>query len=299
MTLQRLMGIVLFWGGFLAAAVCMVLQRDIDLLPDAERQVLSRLPDTFSVPATEASRRSQLPISELDTTDFVLMINDLEAWWLAQQTNQSSLGPETEDIEQQDNSRLPPPIAPSPETPAAAPSPDRRAAPLTKDYLIKRRVARLPSLWPAVYWPGYLAAVVVGIGGAVLIRASSKSATSNESLNQAGLEQLTTVLQALVVEVDRLTEALPTLAPEEAVPWIDTHCVPLCADFADNREVMKTTFGLAGFAAVMSEFASGERFLNRVWSAAADGYMEEAWRSIQTSQRFFHKALEELQQRRR
>lgn len=299
MTLQRLIGLVLFWGGFLAAAVCMVLQRDIDLLPDAERQVLSRLPVTFSVPATEASRRSQLPVSELDTTNFVLMINDLEAWWLAQQTSQSSSAPEKGKSAEQENASLPPPIAPSPEIPAAAPSPDSGAAPLTKDYLIKRRVARLPSLWPAVYWPGYFAAFAVGICGALLIRASAKSATSNEHHNQAGLEQLTNTLQALVVEVDRLTEALPTLAPEEAVPWIDTHCVPLCSDFADNREVMKTTFGLAGFAAVMSEFASGERFLNRVWSAAADGYMEEAWRSLQTSQRFFHAALDELQKRRR
>jgi len=299
MTLQRLIGLVLFWGGFLAAAVCMVLQRDIDLLPDAERQVLSRLPDKFSIPATEADRRSQLPIIELDTVDFVPIIQDLESWWQVQQTSQSPPVPQPLGSEKQETTRAPQPTDPPPENPSADPRADRLSAALTKDYLIKRRIARLASLWPAVYWPGYLAACAVGICGAALIRASAKSATSNDYHNQAGVEQLTNTLQALAIEVDRLAAALPTLAPEEAVPWIDTHCVPLCSDFADNREVMKAAFGLEGFAAVMSEFASGERFLNRVWSAAADGYMEEAWRSLQTSQRFFHAALNELQKRRR
>lgn len=299
MNLQRLIGLLLFWVGFLAAAVCMVLQRDIDLLPDAERQVLSQLPDKFAIPATEASRRSQLPISELNTTDFVPMIHELEAWWLDQQTRESSSGPDAGELKEQENASVSQPIASLPRATDADSSTDRGAAPLTKEFLIKRRVARLASLWPAVYWPGYFAAFAVGICGAVLIRASAKSATSNEHHNQAGLEQLNNTLKALVLEVDRLAAALPNLAPEEAVPWIDTHCVPLCSDFADNREVMKVTFGLEGFAAVMSEFASGERFLNRVWSAAADGYMEEAWRSLQTSQRFFHAALDELQQRRR
>lgn len=149
----------------------------------------------------------------------------------------------------------------------------------------------------AVYWPGYLAAMAVGICGAVLIRGSAKTATNNESHNRASLEQLGAALRTLVSQVNDLADTLPELSPEETVAWIDARCVPLCADFADNREVMKRTFGLEGFAAVMSEFASGERFLNRVWSAAADGYMEEAWRSLKTSQRFFRAALEELQNR--
>jgi hypothetical protein len=35
-------------------------------------------------------------------------------------------------------------------------------------------------------------------------------------------------------------------------------------------------FGLQTYADIMSHFAAGERYINRVWSASADGYDEEA-----------------------
>jgi hypothetical protein len=35
-------------------------------------------------------------------------------------------------------------------------------------------------------------------------------------------------------------------------------------------------FGLQTYADIMSNFATGERYINRVWSASADGYKSEA-----------------------
>ena len=46
--------------------------------------------------------------------------------------------------------------------------------------------------------------------------------------------------------------------------------------FADARESMVHLFGLQTYADIMSNFATGERYINRVWSASADGYDEEA-----------------------
>ena len=46
--------------------------------------------------------------------------------------------------------------------------------------------------------------------------------------------------------------------------------------FADARESMVHLFGLQTYADIMSCFAAGERYINRVWSASADGYDEEA-----------------------
>ena len=46
--------------------------------------------------------------------------------------------------------------------------------------------------------------------------------------------------------------------------------------FADARESMVHLFGLQTYADIMSNFAAGERYINRVWSASADGYIEEA-----------------------
>lgn len=38
---------------------------------------------------------------------------------------------------------------------------------------------------------------------------------------------------------------------------------------------MKYIFGLQNYADVMSAFAAGERYINRVWSASTDGYVDE------------------------
>ena len=46
--------------------------------------------------------------------------------------------------------------------------------------------------------------------------------------------------------------------------------------FADARESMVHLFGLQTYADIMSSFAAGERYINRVWSASADGYDGEA-----------------------
>ncbi len=48
------------------------------------------------------------------------------------------------------------------------------------------------------------------------------------------------------------------------------------SDFVDNRQYLADTFGISGYAAVMTPFAQGERYLNRAWSASADGYLDEA-----------------------
>ena len=46
--------------------------------------------------------------------------------------------------------------------------------------------------------------------------------------------------------------------------------------FADARESMVHLFGLQTYADIMSSFAAGERYINRVWSSSADGYDDEA-----------------------
>jgi len=45
--------------------------------------------------------------------------------------------------------------------------------------------------------------------------------------------------------------------------------------FVDARESIAHRYGLAAYGDVMTRFAAGERYLNRVWSASADGYIDE------------------------
>jgi hypothetical protein len=64
--------------------------------------------------------------------------------------------------------------------------------------------------------------------------------------------------------------------------------------FADARESMVHLFGLQTYADIMSYFAAGERYINRVWSASADGYDEEANAYLKKAAGQFDEAKQQL-----
>ncbi len=64
--------------------------------------------------------------------------------------------------------------------------------------------------------------------------------------------------------------------------------------FADARESMVHLFGLQTYADIMSNFAAGERYINRVWSASADGYDEEADAYLKKAADQFDEAKQQL-----
>ena len=66
--------------------------------------------------------------------------------------------------------------------------------------------------------------------------------------------------------------------------------------FAEARESMVHLFGLQTYADIMSNFAAGERYINRVWSASADGYDDEANTYLEKAAQQFQEAKQQLQQ---
>lgn len=52
------------------------------------------------------------------------------------------------------------------------------------------------------------------------------------------------------------------------------------AAFVDARPRLVAKLGMGGYAELMDRFAAAERQLNRAWSAAADGYADEAMRCL-------------------
>jgi hypothetical protein len=61
-------------------------------------------------------------------------------------------------------------------------------------------------------------------------------------------------------------------------------------NFANARESMKHVFGLQNYADVMSAFAAGERYINRVWSASTDGYIDEVRSYLERATQQFREA---------
>ena len=46
-------------------------------------------------------------------------------------------------------------------------------------------------------------------------------------------------------------------------------------------------FGIQNYADVMSNFAAGERYINRVWSASTDGYVDEVREYLERAHKQF------------
>jgi hypothetical protein len=67
-------------------------------------------------------------------------------------------------------------------------------------------------------------------------------------------------------------------------------------NFAEARESMIHVFGMQNYADVMSNFAAGERYINRVWSASTDGYIDEVRMYLDRARNQFRQAQEHFQE---
>ena len=80
----------------------------------------------------------------------------------------------------------------------------------------------------------------------------------------------------IVRNLDELINADSALPVDRLRYEIDSRLRDDLRRFADARESLIHLFSLQTYADIMSDFATGERYINRVWSASADGYNSEA-----------------------
>ncbi len=138
--------------------------------------------------------------------------------------------------------------------------------------------------WMTVPWAGYIPAIVVGIMGVIILRTTAKSAETHSHKLESNLSVLNDCIAVLVQEVGQLRSKQQKLLLEEIRDRIDDTCAPRFGEFADARSAMIHEYGLQAYADVMTEFASAERFINRTWSAASDGYVDDVAQSLERAE---------------
>jgi len=146
----------------------------------------------------------------------------------------------------------------------------------------------------------FLVWLALGILGVIVVRRAAHQEATDEV-------RLTTNIQVLESSLDRLVASAEQLnAEKEAIDVydlrhrIDERFLDDLAGFVDARESIAHSYGLQAYAEVMNRFAAGERYLNRVWSASTDGYIEEAHRYLERATRQFeetHQAFNEVKSR--
>jgi len=131
-----------------------------------------------------------------------------------------------------------------------------------------------------IAWGRYALPAAVGVVGVVLLRRTSGAQARQVDVVRTNLQTLEHSLRVALDAVRKLHAGMDTIHVYDVHGRIDAEVAPDMGSFADARESMIHGLGLAEYAEVMDHFARGERFLNRAWSASADGYIDEVIKSL-------------------
>ena len=126
-----------------------------------------------------------------------------------------------------------------------------------------------------VSWPLFAAAAIASIVGVFLLKQAAKALAQSEEVLESNRTELRESIANVVADLRDLAEN-GNLRGAALRDRIDEKLRPDLTRFADARESMVHLFGMQTYADIMSHFAAGERYVNRVWSSSADGYDAEA-----------------------
>lgn len=127
----------------------------------------------------------------------------------------------------------------------------------------------------AVGWLPWSVAVIVGFVGVLFVRMADRAHAQDDTRVSENIALVVQSLDNIVAGVTTLNAEKEALNPYDVGPIIDERLLDDLDTFVEARETIGHVYGLQNYADVMAHFAGGERYLNRVWSASADGYIDE------------------------
>ena len=119
--------------------------------------------------------------------------------------------------------------------------------------------------------------------------------TSEEKLNE-NIRSVETALEKIVENITQLNSQKQSINTYDVRHRIDELFIEELDIFVEARQSIAHIYGLSAYGDVMSSFAAGERYLNRVWSASADGYIDEVNAYIEKAREQFAESLDKIHQ---
>jgi hypothetical protein len=145
-----------------------------------------------------------------------------------------------------------------------------------------------------VNWVYFLGSMMVCIIGIFLIKRIEKSATSNKEALSTNMKNIQENMTQIVSGVKKIRSEVNPQNPQEVHIKIDEILPQYLEEFVDARKTIGHVYGLTEYANIMNHFATGERYLNRVWSASTDGYIDEVTLYMEKCEEEFENALAAL-----
>lgn len=126
-----------------------------------------------------------------------------------------------------------------------------------------------------VNWMLFGTAAIAAVAGVFMIKRHAKSIAQSAEVLESNRNELRESIDNVVKDLREIVSN-GSLRGAALRDRIDTKLRPDLIRFVDARDSMVHLFGLQTYADIMSHFAAGERYINRVWSSSADGYDAEA-----------------------
>jgi len=137
--------------------------------------------------------------------------------------------------------------------------------------------AFLASLDPQeIRWELFVPCLLIGAVGVYLIKRHTMEHARSEETLASNRTHIEDSLDRIVEQLRILDEGKADIPPYDLRFEIDRRFRADLNRFVEARASLTHIYGLQAYADIMSAFAAGERYLNRVWSASADGYADEA-----------------------
>ncbi len=126
-----------------------------------------------------------------------------------------------------------------------------------------------------VNWLFFSSALIVGALGVFFVRLSLHRSRRSTDRIASSLNDVENAISKIVVNITNLSAQKQAINTYDMRSRIDELFIADFEKFVDARESIAHKYSLQNYADVMNHFAAGQRYLNRVWSASADGYIDE------------------------
>jgi len=145
-----------------------------------------------------------------------------------------------------------------------------------------------------VNWVYFSVFLIISIIGIFLIRSSQKKETMHEETLSKNMTMIEESLVRIVEDVKLIRSEIDPNKPQDVHQRIDEKLPDHLETFIESRKTIGHVHGLQAYGHVMNYFATAERYLNRVWSASSDGYIDEVTEYMERSEQQFEEALAAL-----
>jgi len=145
-----------------------------------------------------------------------------------------------------------------------------------------------------VRWSLFAPTLAAGAVGVALIRLAKRRHTKSETTVSMNMQLLQASLERIVANLARLNTERNSINTYDVRRRIDELFPQDIAAFVEARQSIAHAHGLPAYADVMTDFAAAERYLNRVWSASADGYIDEVNTYLDKARQQFTESLSKI-----